>query len=239
MRIQKTAELDPSKKYIFVCHPHGILGFGTWLNFGMNATGVADLFPGISLRPLAASAWFWLPGIREFSMLHGFGSVRRQDVLSVLRDGKSAVINVGGAREALDARPGTFRLQLRRRKGFIKCAMETGAQLVPVISFGENELYHMHVAQPGSLLRWFQEKVTSLTGSTVPLFCGVPWLPGFPRSSPITTVVGEPIDVVQDDGCLHAFDVESVHAKYIAQVERLFEQHKSECGFADLCLEMP
>ena len=48
---------------------------------------------------------------------------------------------LGGAAEALDSRPGCQMLTLKGRKGFIRIALETGSQLVPVYSFGETELY--------------------------------------------------------------------------------------------------
>jgi hypothetical protein len=40
--------------------------------------------------------------------------------------GHGAVIVVGGAEEALEARPGKYRLTLKDRKGFIKLALQTG-----------------------------------------------------------------------------------------------------------------
>jgi hypothetical protein len=49
-------------------------------------------------------------------------------------------IVVGGAAESLSARPGTADLTLKRRMGFIKLAMRQGADLVPVFSFGENDV---------------------------------------------------------------------------------------------------
>lgn len=49
-------------------------------------------------------------------------------------------IVVGGAAESLSARPGTADLTLRRRLGFIKLAIREGADLVPVFSFGENDV---------------------------------------------------------------------------------------------------
>jgi hypothetical protein len=49
-------------------------------------------------------------------------------------------IVVGGAAESLSAHPGTADLTLKRRKGFIKLAIRQGADLVPVFSFGENDV---------------------------------------------------------------------------------------------------
>ena len=48
---------------------------------------------------------------------------------------------VGGAEESLNARPGIYKLVLKNRKGFVRIAIETGASLVPVFSFGEVEVY--------------------------------------------------------------------------------------------------
>jgi 1-acyl-sn-glycerol-3-phosphate acyltransferase len=36
---------------------------------------------------------------------------------------------------------------LNKRKGFVRIALQTGAQLVPVIGFGENDLYG--IKEPG------------------------------------------------------------------------------------------
>lgn len=47
---------------------------------------------------------------------------------------------MGGAAESLAAHPGTADLTLRKRMGFIKMAIREGADLVPVFSFGENDV---------------------------------------------------------------------------------------------------
>lgn len=59
---------------------------------------------------------------------------------SVLGPGSALTIVVGGAAESLSAHPGTADLTLKRRMGFIKLAMRSGADLVPVFSFGENDV---------------------------------------------------------------------------------------------------
>lgn len=59
---------------------------------------------------------------------------------SALGPGSALTIVVGGAAESLSAHPGTADLTLKRRMGFIKLAMRSGADLVPVFSFGENDV---------------------------------------------------------------------------------------------------
>ena len=53
-------------------------------------------------------------------------------------------------------------LVLQRRRGFVRLALQAGADLVPVIAFGENEMYHRAHPPPGSLpdrLQWATKKV--------------------------------------------------------------------------------
>ena len=45
------------------------------------------------------------------------------------------------ALQSLFARPGANDLVLKRRKGFVKIALRSGASLVPVYAFGENSTY--------------------------------------------------------------------------------------------------
>ena len=66
------------------------------------------------------------------------------------------MIAIGGATESLYSAPGTMDLVLRRRTGFVRVALQTGASLVPVINFGENELYNTVRGSSNSGLRRLQ-----------------------------------------------------------------------------------
>jgi 2-acylglycerol O-acyltransferase 2 len=48
---------------------------------------------------------------------------------------------VGGTWEAVIAAPKTLRLIVKDRKGLVKLALRTGADLVPALAFGESDLY--------------------------------------------------------------------------------------------------
>ncbi len=84
----------------------------------------------------------------------------------------SIMIVVGGASEALDSHPGTFDLVLRRLKGIFRLAYQHGASLVPVISFGENDVYQQVPNPPGSRIRSFQTTFLKWFGFSMPLFWG-------------------------------------------------------------------
>lgn len=136
---------------------------------------------------------------------------------------------VGGAQEALNARPGVYKLVVKKRKGFVKIALQTGASLVPIFSFNEVEVFDQPSNEPGSKIRKFQDIVKKYTGIAPALFIGR----GFfqysfgliPRRHPIHTVVGAPIAVIKKESPTSQ-DIEEMHSKFIAALEKLFEDHK-------------
>ena len=53
MTLKKTAELDPSKSYVFGFHPHGIISMSAFVAFATEGLNISKVFPGTILR----SAW--------------------------------------------------------------------------------------------------------------------------------------------------------------------------------------
>lgn len=60
---------------------------------------------------------------------------------------------------------------LAKRKGFVRIALQTGAKLVPVIGFGENDLYDTQEPSPFRL--WLTRWTKKLFGFTLPNPSGV------------------------------------------------------------------
>lgn len=141
------------------------------------------------------------------------------------------VLVVGGAQEAMFARPGSHRLMLNKRKGFIKLAIRTGTSIVPVYSFGEVDILNQPSNEPGSLMRAYQEFVKKWTG-IAPAFA---YGRGFtehsigmvPYSHAINTVIGQPIEVEQNPNPTDD-DINKLHEKYKSELEKLFEEHKTK-----------
>lgn len=242
--LYKTAELDTGRNYIFGYHPHGIAAIGAVSHFGSEATGFSSLFPGITPWILTLNINFWLPLQREVFLFSGCCSADRESlkwILSKEGTGNAVVIAIGGAQEALDAHGGSYILTLRSRKGFVRCALQYGADLVPVFSFGENDIYRQVENPRGSRLRRFQETMKAFTGFSPPIFYGrglLQYTWGYvPFRTRIATVVGAPIRVEKTENPTEE-EVNLLHEKYIASLTQLFQEHKTRFGAADATLKI-
>ncbi|KFP27247.1 2-acylglycerol O-acyltransferase 2, partial [Colius striatus] len=152
-------------------------------------------------------------------------------VLKKPEGGNMLAIIVGGAQEALDARPGSCTLMLKNRKGFVRLAIEHGTPLVPIFSFGENDLYDQVRNPKGSCLRWLQHRLQRIMSISLPLFHArgiFQYSFGLmPYRRPICTVVGKPIPV-QKKYKPSEEEVDRVHQKYLDELCKLFEEHKAK-----------
>jgi len=138
---------------------------------------------------------------------------------------------VGGAAESLAARPGTADLTLRRRLGFIKIAIQHGAALVPVFSFGENDIYQQMPNEKGTTVYELQKRFQSLFGFTLPLFHGRGLLNYnlglMPYRRRIVSVIGRPIHCEKCEKPTME-EVTRVQQEYIAELMRIWETYKDE-----------
>lgn len=233
VRLHRTVELDAKKNYIFGSHPHGVLGFGSFIPFATDACGFAELFPGVTMHLLTLTTNFYIPFYNLYLAALGVGDASKQSCLNILRSGPGQSIGLvlGGAAEALDAHPGTYDLTLKRRKGFVKMALRTGASLVPVFVFGENDLYEQVSNPRGSTVRRWQERLRKVLGFSAPLVKGrgvfqynIGFLP-FRRA--VHTVVGAPIDVplVPEDEITTEL-IDKYHTAYVTALKALFDRYK-------------
>ncbi|NXS90562.1 MOGT2 acyltransferase, partial [Jacana jacana] len=230
----KTAELDPRQNYLMGFHPHGVLAAGAFINFCTEASGFSTLFPGITPHLMMLSLWFRIPFFRDYLMSGGLVSSDKESASYVLqkREGGNALtIIVGGAQEALDARPGSYTLLLKNRKGFVRLAIEHGTPLVPIFSFGENDLFEQVKNPKGSWLRQLQHRLQQIMGISLPLFHArgiFQYSFGLiPYRRPIFTVVGKPIPVKRKHRPSEE-EVDQVHQQYLNELCKLFEEHKDK-----------
>lgn len=240
VRLVKTTELPSDRNYIMGYHPHGIMSAGAIVNFASEGTKFSEMFPNIVPHVLTLRMNFYFPFYRELPLLYGICSVSRKSlewILNMKGKGNAAVIVIGGAQEALDSHKGdSYHLTLKHRKGFARCALQNGADLVPIFSFGENDIFYQMENPPGSKLRHFQEFFKSVFGFSPAIFHGrgvLQYTYGYvPFRSPITTIVGAPIRVEKVANPTKE-QVDTLHATYISELRELFETHKHQVGASD------
>ncbi|KAH7890989.1 diacylglycerol acyltransferase-domain-containing protein [Phlebopus sp. FC_14] len=223
-------DLPADRPYVFGYHPHGS---GAIATFATEATGFSAAFPGIRPHLLTLTNNFHVPLYREILMALGISSVSKRSCSNILRRGAGQAITivVGGAAESLSARPGTADLTLRRRLGFIKVAIQHGADLVPVFSFGENDIYQQMPNEKGTTVYVLQKKFQSLFGFTLPLFHGRGLLNYnlglLPYRRRIVSVIGHPIHVEKCDKPTLE-EVTRVQTLYIEELTRIWNTYKDE-----------
>jgi 2-acylglycerol O-acyltransferase 2 len=227
----KEEDLDPSKNYVFGYHPHGIISLGAFANFATEATGFSEQFKGITCSLCTLTTNFKIPFLREFLMGLGAVAVSKKSINHILKSGpgKSVAIVIGGAAESLDARPKTNDLTLKKRKGFVKIALQSGASLVPVFCFGENDLFHQVSNPKGSDIRTKQEEMIKTLGFAVPLFFGrgiFQYSFGLvPIRKPLVAVFGKAIDLPKIENPTLE-EVQKYHTIYLEALSELYHRHK-------------
>ncbi|CAO3653076.1 unnamed protein product [Cunninghamella blakesleeana] len=235
VNIIKEANLDPQKNYLFGYHPHGILAYGAVITFGTEGNGFTKHFPGINANLMTLQTNFNIPLHRDYLLAMGMCSVSKSSCKHVLQSGpgKSIAIVVGGATESLHAYPGIIDLYIKKRFGFVKLAVETGSSLVPVLSFGENEIYDQVKNNQGSLLWKFQKKVQSLLGFTLPLFHGRGIfnydIGLMPHRRTMNIVFGKPIDPpanVTDENKDNV--IQELHQQYTDSLQAIWDKYKDQ-----------
>ncbi|CAF4774176.1 unnamed protein product, partial [Rotaria magnacalcarata] len=245
IHLHKTCDLPPDRPYLFGCHPHGIISLGAFCNFATEATGFEEKFPGINLRLLTLKANFRIPFYGLYLSMLGICDASKESCNYILEKsfGNSILLVLGGAKESLDARPShEYILTLKNRKGFVKIGLANGASLVPVFSFGENDLFDQVPNPQGSKIRKIQIKIHKRLGYATPFFRGrgiFQYAVGFlPNRHAIDTYVGEPIHLPKlPRDKITPEIVDKYHGEYMEALKRLFDTHKGKHGNADATIK--
>ena len=180
-------------------------------------------------RALATPAIFVVPFLRQLWTWLGMEAINKQSMLRVLRAGRTALIIPGGVAECLEMREGVETVYLRKRFGFVKLAIQTGASLMPAFTFGQSETYSY--ARLGPPL--CSEKTTRWIAGIIQLAPMAFWgrCGSFvPRQKAMRAVVGRPIEVTKTENPTNE-QVAAKLAEFIDEMVRLHETHKKRCGY--------
>jgi hypothetical protein len=177
---------------------------------------------------------FYIPFYRHWMLWLGCCSANKETLKGRLAQGESLVLIPGGAAEALYAHPQSFCLALSQRMGFLKLAQETNAKVIPVLGFGENDLFEtMYYPRDTTEKAWYQSIVWKIQRFLYKhlTFSTPVWFHFFPKNKvPLTVVVGAPVDFP------HGATVAECHSLYLKAIEKLYQDHQNQYGYKNVPL---
>lgn len=237
-------KLDPKENYILNYHPHGIAAFGAVTAFATNGLKITKLFPGITSRFMVHETSFVMPIMKETFGTRGDCSVNSRSIDYILSGkhknherGNLLTIVVGGLAEADLSDLKTLKVVVAERKGFVKKALIHGANLIPCIAFGENSVFTKVNHEPGSVMDKLESRWYKMFGFKHPVYYGRSLFSDkgkgvMPYKRPITVVMGDPI-LVQKVESPSQEEINSLHAKYMANLKSLYEDNQDLCSEFD------
>nr|XP_012152145.1 PREDICTED: 2-acylglycerol O-acyltransferase 2-like [Megachile rotundata] len=233
----KTTDLDPNRNYLLCNFPHGIYASGAVGSFQCESRGAKTLFPGLLPHVVALYQMFKIPIFREIALamdcIIGFVSSSEESLDYQLSTkpqppfiGRLIVLIVGGAGEVLECSPGTNRIIVYQRKGFVRVALKHGTPLIPSFSFRETDIFDQ-VKNP--CLALVQQYCRKKLGCVPVILKGrglFQYSYGFvPHRVPITTVVGSPIEIPKISHPTKE-QINEYHKQFVEKLTELFETHK-------------
>ena len=218
---------NDDKQYILGLHPHGLFPFGSigCLTQPHDMETIRRTMPILLSRRLnsgIASFALYMPFIREIFLWLGAIDCSRPILKRRLRDGHSIAVFIGGAQEAQYSGRGSTTLIINKRNGIFRLALETGAKLVPVYTFGNNNTYRSY--------SWDFFGIFNL----VKMITGM-WFPrGYFefRRHRFTAVIGKPVEIndiikhEDQDPDITDDMVAVLKTRYIESLTELFDRYK-------------
>ena len=219
--------------YIFAVHPHGrvFVSFSILLFFYRKwlMEARAPLLSPDTHMFFGVKLFTALPVIRNVFGALGLVSAGKQELTSILRRGNHVALLVGGVPEVC---LGTYDhkdvLYLRKRKGFLKMAMENGSGVVPVYCFGENRLFK----HTNSMILNFWRLVNRFApvGAPFPV-CG-PFNLMLPFRGDLRFAFGDPLFHREGE------TLDDFHSRYIDAIESLFASNIGKTDTPGCALEI-
>lgn len=215
-RVEGAVDKEPA---IYLFHPHGLFSISYTLHIMTSLTN----WPVRKIKGVALDFLFILPICNEISKEIDCVPAKYKEMKKVLTRNKSLSVVAGGIEEIFEVKPGRMRLAISRRRGIFKMALETGTALVPVLTYGENELY-----QP---VDWGW--LDALNRRLVPLgFCfPIPTLDSClrwmrltdrPFKTPVRTVIGPRLTVEKVVGPVGEAAVVELRERYFVALRELY-----------------
>ena len=197
-------------KGIYLYHPHGLY---TMAHISHISTKYTE-WPVRNIRGTAMYTLWNCFGLGE--LMEGlYVPSNYSDMKKVLDAGTSLSVSIGGISEVKNIVPGKLILKISGRKGVFKLAIETGTPVVPVLVYGENELFQEYRSP---LIDSMQEllgrsRILLPTIESIRRFLGIFFEP---LDRPVQSIIGDPIYPVKGE------DIEGLRTRYINSLNILY-----------------
>lgn len=221
-------QFNPTKRYVFVAVPHGIIPLGSFMAIAY----IRRFLPNLDAKLGVASVLFRMPFLRQFFLWLGCVPASRENLATILeRPGGKVAIMSGGIAEIFLSCRKREEVYLKRRKGFVRLAIASNAEIVPVYIFGQTKYFDQIATNESVLMRLSRRFAASLT-----IFWGRYYLP-IPYAARTTCVIGEPIKVTalttsQGDA------VEEIHVAVCDAIQSMHSTYRAASGYPDDELEI-
>ncbi|GAB5372364.1 hypothetical protein AAMO2058_001658800 [Amorphochlora amoebiformis] len=214
----------PDKRYMLIEFPHGVFPVATIL--------IATYFDehydhyksmGRSIRGITASVLFYIPWVRHFMAWLGALPATKKNFIDAFESAGSCSVLPGGIAEMFLVNPHEERIYFKKRFGYIKVAVESGVDIVPVYHFGNSMT--LNVLGRSDFIRYLSRKLKA----SLVLPYGKWGLP-IPFRQQIVTVVGEAIPVVK---CVNPSKelIRYYQRKIERSIRKLYYDHRHLVGW--------
>ncbi|KAK9903270.1 hypothetical protein WJX75_001551 [Coccomyxa subellipsoidea] len=204
--------LEPGKSYMFAHFPHATFPMGSWLS--MPLCDIPKTGLPVGTKGAVATVLLKLPLLRHLYAWMGCVPADYHTIHELLQTTSVGIVPEGVAGVFLGATRSRERVFVRCRKGFIRLAMHTGTDIVPIYNLGQSAMLDF----------WGSCALSRRLRAVVGVFWGRWWLP-VPRRCPIITVIGRPVKVNRSEDPTPE-EVDEVQEKVLAALVALFDQHK-------------
>ena len=218
LRVYKEERFNQSKNVLLCYVPHGLFP----LVLPMLSEPVYDIFPEFQEQTpsmAVADIMLWTPIIAPLLTWLGCISAKKEVMRTHLRYNNVMVLPDGIA-GAFHSQRDEECVYIKKRKGFVRLAIEEGSLLVPIYCFGHSQLYDVYPGHES----WIAALSRRLKFSII-WFWGVWWCPPIPHRVPLLVAIGKGIKVKQNPHPTPE-QVDDVHKEFIKALKELYDRHR-------------
>ena len=173
-------------------------------------------------RGLTDRRIFRIPLLRQIFMDLGIVVAHPETGQALLEQEEIVTIMPGGSREAFKPSRERYQLLWKRRKGFVRLAIQTGSPIVPAICIGNDDLYHVFFDGYGLSERIYGK------GALLPITLPVGLGP-LPFPAKLTHYVGKPIRFrYQPEDAKDPKKVDRLHRRVVRAMLELLQKGLEE-----------